>query len=208
MELKGKKVNFLGDSITEGVGASCESTRYTDVFVKETEVGVMRNYGISATRIANQQKVERDIDELSFCQRFDQMDDDADIVVVFGGTNDYGHGDAPFGTFEDRTPETFCGACHYLMRGLIGKYTDKTVVFMTPLHREFEFEGRPLKEYVDVIKQTAEYYSIPVVDLFATVGICPALEEQKVAFCPDGLHPNDAGSRKVAMRLKAFLEAL
>ncbi len=208
MELKGKTINFLGDSITEGVGASCESTRYTDVFVKETEVGIMRNYGISATRIANQQKVEKDIDELSFCQRFDQMDDDADIVVVFGGTNDYEHGDAPFGTFEDRTPETFCGACHYLMKGLIEKYPDKIIVFMAPLHREFEFEDRPLKEYVDMIKKTAEYYSIPVLDLFATAGIYPALEIHKKTYCPDGLHPNDAGHKRIAMRLKAFLETL
>lgn len=208
MELKGKTINFLGDSITEGVGASCVENRYTDVFAKETDVSIMRNYGISATRIANQQKVERDVDELSFCQRFDRMDDDADIIVVFGGTNDYEHGDAPFGTFEDRTPETFCGACHYLMKGLIEKYPDKTIVFMAPLHREFEFKNTPLKDYVDIIKQTAEYYSIPVVDLFATAGICPALEIHKQTYCPDGLHPNDAGHRRVAMRLKAFLEAL
>lgn len=208
MELKGKTINFLGDSITEGVGASCVENRYTDVFAKETDVSIMRNYGISATRIANQQKVERDIDKLSFCQRFDRMDDDADIIVVFGGTNDYEHGDAPFGTFEDRTPETFCGACHYLMKGLIEKYPDKTIVFMAPLHREFEFENIPLKDYVDIIKRTAEYYSIPVVDLFATAGICPALEIHKQTYCPDGLHPNDAGHRRVAMRLKAFLEAL
>ncbi len=208
MKLKGKKVNFLGDSITQGVGASGENTRYTDVFAREAELAVMRNYGISATRIANQQKVERDIDELSFCQRFDQMDNDADMVVVFGGTNDYDHGDAPFGTFDDRTPETFCGACHFLMRGLIEKYPDKTIVFMTPLHREKEFEGKPLKDYVDIIKKTAEYYSIPVVDLFATAGIQPALEVQKKAYCPDGLHPNDAGHKRIAMRLKAYLESL
>lgn len=208
MKLKGKKVNFLGDSITQGVGASGENTRYTDVFAREAELAVMRNYGISATRIANQQKVERDIDELSFCQRFDQMDNDADMVVVFGGTNDYGHGDAPFGTFDDRTPETFCGACHFLMRGLIEKYPDKTIVFMTPLHREKEFEGKPLKDYVDIIKKTAEYYSIPVVDLFATAGIQPALEVQKKAYCPDGLHPNDVGHKRIAMRLKAYLESL
>lgn len=208
MQLKGKKVNFLGDSITQGVGTSGESARYTDVFAREAELAVMRNYGISATRIANQQKVESDIDELSFCQRFDQMDDDADMVVVFGGTNDYDHGDAPFGTFDDRTPETFCGACHFLMRGLIEKYPDKTIVFMTPLHREKEFEGRPLKDYVDIIKETAEYYSIPVVDLFAVAGIQPALEVQKKAYCPDGLHPNDAGHKRIAMRLKAYLESL
>ena len=28
MELKGMTINFLGDSITEGVGASCVENRY------------------------------------------------------------------------------------------------------------------------------------------------------------------------------------
>ncbi len=32
MVLQGKKVAFLGDSITEGVGASDKAHRYTDVF--------------------------------------------------------------------------------------------------------------------------------------------------------------------------------
>lgn len=53
-----------------------------------------------------------------FCGRLDEMDKNADAVVVFGGTNDYGHGDAPFGLFTDRTDETFYGACHTLMSEL------------------------------------------------------------------------------------------
>jgi len=27
-------------------------------------------------------------------------------------------------------------------------------------------------------------------------------------FCPDGLHPNDAGNEKIALVLKSFLERL
>ncbi len=38
------------------------------------------------------------------------MDNDADIIIVFGGTNDFGNGDAPFGEMSDRTPYTFYGA--------------------------------------------------------------------------------------------------
>ena len=50
--------------------------------------------------------------------RFTEMDERADAVVVFGGTNDFGHGDAPLGKPSDRDPSTFYGACHYLMNGL------------------------------------------------------------------------------------------
>ena len=53
------------------------------------------------------------------------MPEKADAIVVFGGTNDFGHGQALLGTPDDRTPETFWGACHVLMQGLMEKYMGK-----------------------------------------------------------------------------------
>lgn len=212
MELNGKKVVFLGDSITEGVGASCEGTRYVNVFGKITGTTVL-NYGIGGTRFAKQVKPTNEWwDRNDFCGRYMNMDDNADIVVVFGSTNDYGHGDAPFGLTSDRTPDTFIGATHYLMKGLIEKYPEAEIVFMTPIHREGEnnpdSKGHILKDYSDTIKEVAEYYSIPVLDLYSVYGVCPDIKAHKEKFCPDGLHPNDAGHKKIAERLKAFLEAL
>ncbi len=212
MDIKGKKVNFLGDSITEGVGASAQEYRYTSVFERITGAEV-RNYGISGTRYAKQTKPYNEyFDANDFCKRYVNMSDDADIVVVFGSTNDYGHGDAPMGEASDRTPDTFIGATHYLMRGLIEKYPTSTIVFLTPMHRENENvpnqNGYILKQYVDVIKEVAELYSIPVLDTFATLGVNPDIPVQKAAFCPDGLHPNNAGHKKLAERIKAFIETL
>ena len=210
MELKGKKIVFLGDSITEGSGTSCEAARFTCVLKEMAGLSEIRNYGIGGTRIARQIACP---DTTDFCARFSGMDDDADAVVVFGGTNDYGHGDAPFGEFTDRTPQTFCGAVHYLFRGLIEKYPTKPVIIITPMHRIHDYKPnssnqKVLKDYVDVIREAAEMYSLPVLDLFASFGICPDIPEQKEAFCPDGLHPNDAGNRVLAEKLKKFLEAI
>jgi len=59
-----------------------------------------------------------------------------------------------------------------------------------------------LKNYVDVIREAAEMYSLPVLDLSASFGICLDIPEQKEAFCPDGLHPNDADfAFKTSLRL-------
>lgn len=222
MELKGLKINFLGDSITQGVGASSEDTVYHAVLKREAGLAEARNYGISATRFALQKgTVNRPKDDYvdvnSFCERFDKMDDDADVVVVFGGTNDYGHGDAPIGCFEDRTPDTFYGACHYLFSGLVRKYLGKPIVIMTPLHRinelkipEVKLPGDYgiLKDYVKIIREVAEFYSIPVLDLYSISGLQPEIKEIQEEYIPDGLHPSDKGNAVIAYKLKLFLESI
>ena len=222
MNLKNKKINFLGDSITQGDGTSSKEHIYLNVLRESVGLAEAENYGIGGTRYAIQQGTKsrpKDdfVDVNSFAERFDQMDDDADVVVVFGGTNDYGHGDAPLGTFSDRTPETFYGACHYVFSGLIKKYLGKTIVIMTPLHRSNELseygtakEERygSLKEYVNIIREVAEYYSLPVLDLFASAGIQPEVEEIKNTYIPDGLHPNDLGHQIIARKLEVFLQNL
>ena len=63
---------------------------------------------------------------------------------------------------------------------------------------------------MDIAAQIGAYkkeHGLPVLDLFAMGGIQPSIEAQKIAFCPDGLHPNDAGNRRIADRLIAFLRA-
>lgn len=212
MEIKGCKVNFLGDSITEGVGVSTVEKRYTDVFARKNGVAVMRNYGISGTRIARQQNptAEHPTWDRDFGSRVAEMDPDADIVIVFGGINDFGHGDAPFGENTDRTADTFCGACHVLMRSLQEKYPTALIVFMTPLHGTVEEKPgkHPLADYADQILRAAGEYGIPVLDLFRTVGFTPKVPVLKKTYLPDGTHPNDAGAERIADRLASFIRSL
>ena len=209
MELKGKKINFLGDSITEGVGASEYAHCYVEQFAAATGA-VCRNYGISGTRIAKR-RVPYEIPEFDryYASRVPEMDPDADVVVVFGGTNDYGHGDAPLGEMSDRTVWTYYGALHVLLTALIEKYPTAQIVVLTPLHREDEEKRTPiLKPFVDATRQVAEYYSLPVLDLWANYGIQPRIPVMKNMYVPDGLHPNDAGHGILANKLRAFLEQL
>ena len=213
MKLEGIKANFLGDSITEGVGVSEGSKTYHAVLSKNAGIAVARNYGISGTRIARQTEntTGSERHNLDFCMRALEMDEDADLIVVFGGTNDFGHGIAPLGEMSDRSEDTFYGACHVLARSLIERYPSARIVFMTPLQRTVpsHFEGKPpLTAYADAIKKVCAFYSIPVLDLYATAGIHPDLEVQRARYMPDGLHPNDAGAARLAERLEAVLRAL
>jgi len=217
MKLKGLTINFLGDSITEGYGTSGPEAIYHAILKKEAKLKLARNFGIGSTRFASQRGTELKpkndtTDVWSFSERFADMNDDADAVVVFGGTNDFGHGDAPFGTFNDRTPDTFFGACHYIFSGLVKKYPDKPIVVITPLHRTWPSDKGDdlmhLRDYVNAIREVAEYYSLPVLDLYATSGMQPAIPEIKERYMPDGLHPNDDGHKIIAHKLKVFLENL
>ena len=212
MNLQGLKINFLGDSITEGHGCSSVEKQFTSLIAAQYGA-VTRCYGIGGTRLAKQTKPsDNPRHDLDFPSRVAEMDPDADLIVVFGGTNDFGHGDAPFGEFSDRTADTFCGALHVLYTALLEKYPDKQIMVMTPLHRSSEnisnMHGKVLAEYVDMIRKAAEYYSLPMLDLWAVSGIQPAVPVMKEKYMPDGLHPNDAGHVILTNKIAKFIENL
>ena len=219
MNLQGATVNFLGDSITAGSGASCPENRFVSVLAREFGLKRANNYGIGGSRIARQTVVTDSPMDRDYCMRMSEMDTSADAVVVFGGTNDYGHGDAPLGVPSDRDPSTFYGACHYLMRYLAETYAGKPVVILTPLHRcnEDDPHGKggckprsiaPLSTYRRILMEVAEQYALPVLDLYATSGIQPNLPENRERLAPDGVHPNDAGHALLARRIGLFLQTL
>ena len=212
MNLQGLKINFLGDSITEGHGCSCDEKKFTSLIAAEYGA-ITRCYGIGGTRIARQTQVSCDPRwDLDFPSRVAEMDPDADLIVVFGGTNDFGHGEASFGAFDDRRVDTFCGALHVLYTSLLEKYPEAVIMVMTPLHRATEDEpnmhGKVLADYVGMIRKAAEYYSLPVLDLWAVSGIQPAVTVMKDKYMPDGLHPNDAGHVILTNKIVKFIENL
>lgn len=218
MNLEGKTINFLGDSITEGVGTSSPERIFVSLIERDYHLKHANNYGISGTRFARQ-TMPSDCPsfDLDFCGRVDEMDPDVDAVVVFGGTNDFGHGDAPLGSPNDRTKETFRGACHELFTRLLMRYPGKPIVICTPLHRLDEDDPKgsckpypvgTLRTYVDIITDTARFYGLPILDLYGNSGIQPNVPLIQQTLCPDGLHPNDTGHIVLASRIAEFLQTL
>lgn len=216
MELKNLKINFLGDSITEGAEISAKDKRFTDLIAKKTGA-VCRNYGVGGTDIGIQHYPEGDWRrEINFCNRALEMDTDADVVVVFGGTNDFGHGTV-VGEMSDRTIETFYGALHILYTELLERFPTAEIFVITPIHRfgeqfvyknDYNCGAGQLIDYVNAIRQVAEYYGLPVLDMFAQSGLQPALDFIRERYMPDGLHPNDAGHEILAQKIISYIEKL
>lgn len=220
MQLEGKIIDFMGDSITEGVGvADIENGRYDNVLKRLGGLKAVYNYGISGSRLAHQQKPSECARfDLCFCGRAYDLNQDADIIMVYGGVNDYLHGDAPFGQYGDNTPATFCGAVEWLMQFLETTYQDKTIVFLTPAHCCDDMQpsqnpnkrpdAKPLKDYVDVIEETAKKHSVHVFNMYEKLGLNPNQPEITAEYAPDGLHFNDKGHAVIAGKVLAFLKEL
>lgn len=193
--------NIFWNRIAEATGAKCHG------------------YGIGGTRIAPEcQKGQETEDKLYFGARVKDMISDADVVVVFGGTNDFGHGEIFFGDLRGEQKHSFCGAFHQLLIDLLTRYPAAQIVVMTPLHRTTEDDlgvnehgtrrEHRLEDYVDAIIHISGYYGVPVLDLFRVSGMQPAVPVIMEKYMPDGLHPNDEGHAIIAEKLIGFLKLL
>ena len=199
--LNGLKWNALGDSITAGAQSTAS---YIDYIAEDTGV-IARNYGVSGNTIAH---IPDHWAGNGMAIRYTEMDDDADIITVFGGTNDWGHGLVEIGSWDDGTNTTLYGGTQTLIEGLINKYPTKKIGFILPIPRNDINGDNTLGDYVAVIKEVCDRYSIPTLDLYHESGIMPGIEAHKTALIPDGTHPNAEGHRIIATKIQRFLERL
>ena len=158
-----------------------------------------------------------------FVNRLDTIPADADIVVIFGGTNDWGN-NATLGSITDTGTSSFYGAYKYILEWLAVNRPNAKVMTMTPLKRYFRGggttwvnaqttpnnKGNLLQDYVRAVKEVSEMYAIPCVDLHNESGLNPVLESVRNRFIGDGLHPTAEGNKKmypvILDKMRPFLE--
>ncbi len=208
-----KKINFLGDSITEGAIASKTELRYSSLIAAHFGAEEC-NFGVGGTRIAKQRNKTQELDDDVFMRRALLLPEDADFTFVFGGTNDYGHSDVPIGTFEERDEYTFYGAFRTLAEYMKASFGDK-LCFILPLYRYRQDDVRgengrketpagTLKEYIEAERKVLEFYEIEYLDLSETF-YEPQCNTDEAIYA-DGLHPNDKGHRILADKVIEYLE--
>lgn len=225
IKTKGKKAVFLGDSITD-INHSSAITTYPTFIKNILELKEVVNYGISGSTIANVSSVVDNVDPYPMTERFLDMDNDADIVALFGLTNDWGRGLDPttpegenlgssdmqptLGDIYSRDKTTFSGALNYILDGLQTKYPNKLIIGIISPHRyndtKLNTRGLKLKDYVDRAREIYELHSIPYLDLFKNGNFNPNNQANKNQWSMDYVHPNTNYHKNIlAPRLANFI---
>lgn len=233
---RGRKVAFLGDSITDAahIGTTRNYWQYLADFLGLEPLV----YGVNGRRW-NDVKAQA---ERLFAERGDAVD----ALVIFMGTNDY-NGSTPLGEWYDVTPTevnshgrvvtlprrsfrmdetTLRGCINIGMKYVKEHFPRQQVILLTMLHRGFaEFGGDNIQpdesfpnalglyveDYVEVIKEAGNVWSAPVIDLHSQAGLFPMLDAYAGYFHDAGtdrLHPAAAGHERVARALMYQLLAL
>ncbi len=207
----------FGDSTTwgdNGTGKGGPTISWTSHLGALLDGATVENFGVKGSRLA----IKADRDD-SFVERLDGIDADADVYVLFGGVNDFSR-NVPLGQMGSVDTHEFYGALDYLVRTIAARSPEARLVVMTPcktsgivakdIPGSFEENhlGLTQEPYVNAVREVADRYSLPVIDLYAGSGISPFLPEHRERYMPDGLHYSPDGYERLAHRIAAGLRAI
>ena len=207
----GKKVAFLGDSITDPTN-DASTVKYWGFLAQWLGI-TPYVYGVSGRQWND---IPRQAEKLQA-----EHGDDVDAILIFMGTNDYFAG-VPIGTWfterhekvvagimERKHPvdrmrrypstdaDTYRGRINIAIDNLKKCYPTKQIVLLTPLHRagfyagDFNWQppedytnpcGEYLDAYVESVKEAGNIWAVPVIDWNASSGLFPLSDTQAVYF--------------------------
>jgi lysophospholipase L1-like esterase len=211
--LKGKTINALGDSITS---ESFTSPTWWRIISERTGAS-FNNYGISGARIA----VSQDRTD-SFVEREATLDDNADCVIVMGGTNDHS---TTRGSWDSTDTTTLYGALNVLIENMLKRFAGKPILFCTPIHiansvgsdmpnpnalltEKTDSDTLSLQLRAEAIKAKCAQFGIPCLDLYSGSGI-NGIDENRVYYRKNDIyHPSEIGMKRMANIIQAELEKL
>ena len=204
----GRSAVFVGDSITAGSGTTNIYYQYLNQTLGFSSVTAMGVAGSCISAASDYGQANQPL-----INRYQNIPS-ADLIVIFMGTNDYGH-ETPLGSVDDTQDGSFDGALNEIIPALVTKHPSSKIVFVTPLHRygfgiskilgtQFTSDSVPngvgatLGDYVEALKTVCANNGVSVIDLHTECTLDPADSAVRSNYMPDGLHPNAAGHELIA----------
>lgn len=233
---KGKTVAFLGDSITDPRQANAIYWQFL-----EKSMGIEAHvYAVSGYRwshmlgLAEKMKAADgdNVDAILLFAGTNDYNGGVPIGEWWSVTNETTTYSGPVSLTMPRRypnfdPNTMRGRINATLHYLKTNWPDAQIVLMTPLHRAFatfgEKSSQPpesfpnrngvyLEAYVQVIREAADIWSVPLVDLYRESGLLPTEEVYAKCFRyrggTDMLHPNSEGHRRLAELIRLKLLSL
>lgn len=209
---RGKKANFIGDSITSGA----------DSYVKEVKevlgLELAMNYGIGGSALCHRNDMDcwknklfqgKKVDAAypPVVSRWDKMDNDADLIFMLIGTNDFSS-DVPMGPVDSINKTEFNGGLNIVLKGLKTKYPRKLIVVSTILRRTNG--GEALLPYNDAIKNACKRHQVICYDAYSKSGLNfeQDFHQHAMKTTSDGLHPNAAGAKILGREIAKFISTI
>lgn len=185
------EISCLGDSLTFG---SEINTSYPKLLKKKLGAKMVYNYGIGYSTCSVITECEchptRPKAHYPMCERYTQIKESSDIIIVMCGFNDAGL--APLGTIDDTENTTFYGAMNTMCKGLKEKYSNSWIFFMTSFKYDHYGVENPTNDfgyhredyYNTAVKKICNKYDFDVFDTFSE------LSWHSVTNAVDNVHPN------------------
>ena len=232
---QGKRVAYLGDSMTDKrrVGTTCVYWEYLCELMGITPsvYGISGNQWDGVYRQALKLHEEKGtvVDAIFIFAGTNDYSHGTPIGKFFTETIRQTNHNGASVMLKYRTPifndSTFCGRINKVMSYLKNNYPQQQIVILTPIHRGFaQFSDKNVQPdenyanelglyvdtYIDVLKQAASYWAVPLIDLYSTSGLYPLADAQSQYFNnkeTDRLHPNAVGDYRLAKTIQYQLLA-
>ena len=214
-KLNGVKIGVLGDSVSEGnyhcYGDENAGVKTWHEFIADKTGAIINNVsrgGSSLTTVRG--------DNYSFVDRYNNLNSDCKIILIFGGINDYAYaGNTELGNIGDTDTTNICGALKTLCEGLINKYPATPIGFILPYgFNEYKGSGT-WKPYENKIIEVLNYYGIPYLNLRTNSIMNANIDfinskyfrySSADSVTGDKTHPNTVGHSIIAKPILSFIE--
>ena len=200
-----RKITILGDSITVGFGSS--GNGYIP-YICSIENCKVSSLGLSGSSIAE----VSDDSVLSFVDRCGEIDLDTDLIIIFGGTNDYWHKRVSIGTENSLQTSELYGALEYIASYLHENYCNSEVCFITPYRSYYNgntndtnFGYGILADFCEAIQKFAYKKNYKLINLYKDFDLDMSISEQRKLYAnsdDDGIHLNDKGYELLGIFIK------